>query len=108
MITQIDSSSYPVPLVPSEEKKSRATTTNPVDNDPSTAASSTNVSLGAASAQLNNMNNMGAGVANTTVSVSKVAEIKQAITEGRFQVNTSAVADSLIKSVTDLIASQQA
>jgi negative regulator of flagellin synthesis FlgM len=41
------------------------------------------------------------------VNTAKVAAIKQAISEGRFQVNSGAVADSLIKSVTDLISSQQ-
>jgi len=41
------------------------------------------------------------------VNTTKVSEIRQAISEGRFQVNSSAVADSLIKSVTDLISSNQ-
>ena len=42
------------------------------------------------------------------VNAAKVAEIKQAISEGRFKVNASAVADSLIQSVTDLISSHKA
>jgi len=37
----------------------------------------------------------------------KVAEIKQAISEGRFQVNAGAVADGLLKTVNDLIAASQ-
>jgi len=75
------------------------------DTAPSTAPSSTNVNLGTASAQLLSL---GGSVTNTpTVNASKVAEIKQAISEGRFQVNAGAVADSLIKSVTDLISSSQ-
>ncbi|MCC7182761.1 MAG: hypothetical protein IOMNBAOH_00781 [Rhodocyclaceae bacterium] len=37
----------------------------------------------------------------------RVDEIKQAITEGRFQVDASKVADSLIQSVRDLIAHQR-
>jgi negative regulator of flagellin synthesis FlgM len=50
---------------------------------------------------------MGSPTASTSpVNATKVAEIKQAISEGRFQVNSGAVADSLIKSVTDLISSQ--
>jgi negative regulator of flagellin synthesis FlgM len=52
---------------------------------------------------------MGSSATNTPpVNATKVAEIKKAISEGRFQVNASAVADSLISSVTDLIASHQA
>jgi negative regulator of flagellin synthesis FlgM len=51
---------------------------------------------------------MGGSLSTTPlVNATKVAEIKQAISEGRFQVNSSAVADSLIKSVTDLISSQR-
>lgn len=62
---------------------------------------STNVSLGSTATQLNKME---ASMANTPVAdAGKVAEIKQAISEGRFQVNSSAVADGLIASVRDLI-----
>lgn len=47
-------------------------------------------------------------MANTpVVNAAKVAEIKQAISEGRFQVNASVVAGSLIQSVTDLISSHK-
>ena len=42
------------------------------------------------------------------VNAAKVAEIKQAISEGRFKVDSSVVADSLIKSVTDLISAHKA
>lgn len=37
------------------------------------------------------------------VNAAKVAEIKQAISEGRFSINSNAVADGLISSVRDLI-----
>ncbi len=40
------------------------------------------------------------------VNTAKVAEIKQAISEGKFQVNAGAVADQLIASVTELINSR--
>jgi negative regulator of flagellin synthesis FlgM len=54
------------------------------------------------------LRSMGGSATNTPVNATKVAEIKKAISEGRFQVNSSAVADSLISSVTDLIAANQA
>lgn len=67
--------------------------------------SSTNVSLGSTATQLNKME---ASMANTpVVDAGKVAEIKQAISEGRFQVNSSVVADGLIASVRDLINNSQ-
>jgi negative regulator of flagellin synthesis FlgM len=103
MIMKIDNSSYPFPS-PGDEGKSRAIVANPADNAPATVSSSTSVSI----TNYAKISGLGTGVANTSVSASKVIEIKQAITEGRFQINASAVADSLIKSVNDLIASQQA
>jgi negative regulator of flagellin synthesis FlgM len=45
----------------------------------------------------------GAITSTPIVDAKKVAEIKQAITEGRFQVNSSAVADKLITTVRELI-----
>lgn len=68
---------------------------------PAPQQSSTSVSLGSTATQLNKME---ASMANTpVVDAGKVAEIKQAISEGRFQVNSSVVADGLIASVRDLI-----
>ena len=43
--------------------------------------------------------------ASTTFDAAKVAEIKSAIAEGRFEVNANAVATSLISTVQDLIRS---
>ncbi|MBI5438577.1 MAG: flagellar biosynthesis anti-sigma factor FlgM [Nitrosomonadales bacterium] len=61
----------------------------------------TNVSLGSTAAHVQSMES---SMANTpVVNAAKVAEIRQAISEGRFQVNTSAVADRLIATVRDLI-----
>lgn len=66
-----------------------------------TEQTSTSVSLGSTATQLGKME---ASMANTpVVNASKVAEIRQAISEGRFQVNTGVVADKLIQSVQDLI-----
>ncbi len=68
--------------------------------------SSTNVSLGTTATQ---MNKMEASMANTpVVDAGKVAEIKQAISDGRFQVNSGAVADGLIATVRELISSSKA
>jgi len=106
MPVKIDKSSKPLPLVPAGEGKARAPIAKPADNASSPAASGTSVNLGATSAQLRSMES---GVANAPlVNAAKVAEIKQAISEGRFQVNSSVVADSLIKSVTDLISARKA
>jgi len=102
---KIDKSSNPMPLVPSNDAKARATVAKQAENPaaPKTP-SSTSVNIGTTSAQLRTMES---GMANTSlVNSAKVAEIKQAISEGRFQVNAGAVADSLIKSVNDLISSQ--
>ncbi len=102
---KIDKPSSPLPLSSGGDVKARAATANPAENTPSIATSSTSVSLGTTSAQLNSL---GGSVANTPVNASKVAEIKQAISEGRFQVNAGVVANSLIKSVSDLISAQKA
>jgi negative regulator of flagellin synthesis FlgM len=109
MPVKIDKSSNSLPLSPAGEGKMRAAIAKPGDNSPSSTdarINSTSVNLGTTSSQLRSM---GSGVANTpSVNAAKVAEIKQAISEGRFKVNASIVADSLIKSVTDLISSQKA
>jgi negative regulator of flagellin synthesis FlgM len=101
---KINNSSDPLPLGSTGSKKVRAPVAQPADSGSSAPVSDTSVSLGSA-AQL-----LGAGGASSTapVNAAKVAEIKQAISEGRFQVNSGAVADSLIKSVTDLISAHNA
>jgi negative regulator of flagellin synthesis FlgM len=105
MIVKIDKSSSSVPLAPNVEAKVRAAIAKPEDNAPATASTGTSVNLGKTSAQLRSLES---GVASSPVNASKVAEIKQAIAEGRFQVNAGAVANNLIKSVTDLLSSQKA
>jgi len=72
-------------------------------NTPATPqqTSSTSVSLGSTATQLQSMEK---AMANTPVAdPAKVAEIKQAISEGRFKVDSALVADRLIQSVRDLI-----
>ena len=70
-----------------------------------TAPSETSVHLGTSSVKLRNLES---SIANTSVvDKEKVAAIKQAISEGRFQVNSSVVADGLINSVKDLISANK-
>jgi negative regulator of flagellin synthesis FlgM len=53
------------------------------------------------------MQEVEAALANVPVAdASRIAEIKQAMIEGRFQVDASKVADGLIESVKQMIASQ--
>jgi negative regulator of flagellin synthesis FlgM len=98
---KIDNNIPPLPSAQIGEAVPRAGT-------PKAAAApevSTSVNLSSASANLRTIEN---GVSSTpSVNASKVAEIKQAITEGRFQVNSSAVADSLINSVKEMISTAQ-
>lgn len=99
---KIDKPSKPLPASLAGEAKSHSSAK--AKSSPSASAqpsSSTNVSLGTTAAQLNSMES---GVKTTpVVDAGKVAEIKQAISEGRFKVNSGAVADRLIETVRDLI-----
>ena len=104
MTMKIDNSNNQLPLAANWEGKTRSPVEKSGDNAPSTAASGTSVNIGAASAQLRSMEG---DMANAPVNASKLAEIKQAISEGRIQVNSGAVADSLINSVIELISAQQ-
>lgn len=65
----------------------------------------TSVHLGTSTAQLRSLESSVASA--PAVDAKKVAEIKQAISEGRFQVNAGAVADGLIKTVSDLISASR-
>ena len=103
---KIDKSSKPLPLPSAGDGKVRASIAKPGDNAASSVSSGTSVNLGATTMQLRSMD--GGATNSSPVNAAKVAEIKQAISEGRFQVNSSLVADSLIKSVTDLISSRKA
>jgi negative regulator of flagellin synthesis FlgM len=97
---KIDKTINPLPAKPTGE--GRAAT--PPKNDPTSAsrqAESTSVSLGSTAAQLRGMEEGMSGA--PTVNAAKVAEIKQAISEGRFKVNSDAIADSLIATVRELI-----
>lgn len=96
----------PLPLAPAGGGLARAPAAKQESGVPSAAASGTSVNLGTTAAQLRSMESSAAST--PLVNAAKVAEIKQAISEGRFQVNSGVVADSLIKSVTDLISAHKA
>lgn len=94
---KIDSSLKPVAqgTVGSSRAKSGAASTK------GAAEGSSEVKLSAASTQL-------AGASTgAPVDGARIAEIKLAISEGRFSVNAEAIADSLISSARDLLRSQR-
>ena len=86
----------------SGEQAARTPIAKPADTPPPTQGVSVNIG---SSSQLRGMEN---GVANAPmVDAKKVAEIKQAISEGRFQINSAAIADSLINDVNELISAEE-
>lgn len=89
------------PLPPTQIGEGTARNAAVKTGNKTAGADSTSVHLGSGSAQLRSIEG---NIANSPlVDVHKVAEIKQAITEGRFQVNSEVVADRLIDTVRDLI-----
>lgn len=100
---KIDKPGKALPVGSAGEPRGRVPTKGP--STPSASAqpaSSTSVSLGSTAAQLSGLES---SMTNTTiVDAGKVAEIKQAISDGHFKVNSGVVADQLIKTVRDLIA----
>jgi negative regulator of flagellin synthesis FlgM len=99
---KIDKPSKPLPTSSAGEVATHAPAKGKSSPPPSAQpTSSTSVSLGSTATQLNSMES---SMVNTpVVDASKVAEIKQAISEGRFKVNSGVVADRLIETVRDLI-----
>lgn len=97
---KIEKSSKPLPASTLSESTARTGS----KGKPGTSAaqtSSTSVSLGSTATQLQNMES---SMANTpVVDAAKVAEIKQAISDGRFKVDSALVADRLIATVRELI-----
>ncbi|MDP1679659.1 MAG: flagellar biosynthesis anti-sigma factor FlgM, partial [Candidatus Nitrotoga sp.] len=74
---KIEKNSKPLPTTTSGEERARAPTANPAG---STQSTDTSIHLGATSAQLQKMES---SMANTPrVNAAKVADIKQAISEG--------------------------
>lgn len=97
---KIDKTINPLPTKPAGEGR----VAPQLKSDPASAsrqAESTSVSLGSTATQLRGMEEGMSGA--PTVNAAKVAEIKQAISEGRFKVNSEAIADGLIATVRELI-----
>jgi len=69
---------------------------------PSGEATSERVDISSLSARLQEV-----GAGETPVDVQRVAEIKQAITEGRFQINPERIADGLLTSVREMLAARR-
>lgn len=100
---KIDKSNSSLP--PSSLNESSARAPAPKTADTPAPQSGVSVTLGSTTSQLRSMeSNMSS---TSTVDAKKVAEIKQAISEGRFQINSSAIADGLINNVEDMINASQ-
>ena len=70
--------------------------------DKTAQVDSVNVQLSALSAQVQSIGS-GASASESVVDAAQVAEIKQAIADGRFQINPGVIADRLLDSVKELI-----
>lgn len=101
---KIDKTTPPLPASQIGEIAPRSPNAKP--NNGSAPTSETSVHLGTASAQLRSLENSIAS--SSVVDTAKVNAIKQAISEGRFQINPDVVADRLIDSVRELISANKA
>lgn len=98
---KIDKTSKPLPTSPIGEGAARVSKDKPGTPAAQQQSRSTSVSLGSTATQLHSMES---SMANTPVAdAAKVAEIKQAISDGRFRVNSEVVADRLLETVRELI-----
>ncbi|MBC3916411.1 flagellar biosynthesis anti-sigma factor FlgM [Undibacterium sp. Ji50W] len=79
----------------------QARTEKPADNTPAPVANSSKVQISTLSTQLQALQSTQAS--NAVFETKKVEEIKLAISEGRFQVNSEKVADGLLETVKDLL-----
>ena len=99
---KIDKPSKPLPANPIAEGRPHAAPKGKSNPPPAAQQpGSTSVSLGSTATQLHSMESSMASV--PVADASKVAEIKQAISDGRFKVNPEIVADRLIETVHDLM-----
>jgi negative regulator of flagellin synthesis FlgM len=92
-------------LPPSATSESTARIAQAKASQSQPAPEGVNVSLSSTNSQLRNME---ASMANApTVDTQRVAELKLAISEGRFQINSEAIANGLINNVEDMINASQ-
>lgn len=98
---KIDKSNNALPGKAIGDTTSRAASKGKAESAPAPQQGSTSVSLGSTATQLHSMESSMAGT--PVADSAKVAEIKQAISEGRFKVNSGVVADRLLQTVRDLI-----
>ncbi len=95
---KIENSNSPLPTSAASESSARVAQAKAAEAQP--AQDGVNVSLSTNS----QIRSMEASIANTpTLDAKRVAELKQAISEGRFQINSGAIADGLINNVEDMI-----
>jgi len=97
---KIEKTSNPLPANPASEGRVPTPQKNSAAPTPK-QPESTSVSLGSTAAQLRSMEEGFSGA--PAFNAEKVAEIKQAISEGRFKINPELVADRLIVTVRELI-----
>lgn len=99
---KIDKASKPLPAGVTGEGTATAAARGKVDSPAVPAQSGvTNVTLGSKASQLSSIEKSMSSV--PVVNAAKVAEIRQAISEGRFKVNPEAVAGRLLDTVRELI-----
>ncbi len=95
---KIEKSNSPLPPSAASESSARVAQAKAAGSQPT--QDGVNVSLSTNS----QIRSMEASIANTpTLDAKRVAELKQAISEGRFQINSGAIADRLINNVEDMI-----
>ncbi len=98
---KIEKNTKPLPPTTVGEAGTRNIAKANTGKAPATDSAGTSVHLGSTTAQLRSLESSVSSA--PVVDAKKVAEIKQAISEGRFQVNSAVVADKLINTVQDLI-----
>lgn len=104
---KINQTGKPLPISGNTESTARNPAARPAGPAGGTGvpADGTSVQLGTTGAQLRELESSIASA--PVVNSQKVEEIKQAISDGRFQVNAEVVADKLINTVQDLISASQ-
>ncbi len=110
MTVKITNTNNAIPSVGNAPSSPRAGSSNAAHGAPATspkastsgATRSERVDISPLSARLQEV---GAG---ETVNTARVAEIKQAISEGRFQINPERIADGLLASVRDMLGRESA